>query len=98
VTPTNRATWLRSDRFLARSVARPVQRFLHIEASGGLLLVAAAIVALVWANSPWSAGYQQLWATEFTLDLGSHAVAEDLRDWINDGLMTLGTAARGGDI
>jgi Na+:H+ antiporter, NhaA family len=87
--PTNRATWLRSDRFLARSVARPVQRFLYIEASGGLLLVAAAVVALVWANSPWSAGYHQLWATELTIDLGGHAITEDLRHWINDGLMTL---------
>ena len=53
--PPDAATWLRSDRFLARSVARPVNRFLHIEASGGVLLVAAAVVALVWANSPWSA-------------------------------------------
>jgi NhaA family Na+:H+ antiporter len=74
---------------LARSVARPVQRFLHIEASGGVLLVAAAVVALVWANSPWSAGYHDLWATELTVDLGGHAITEDLRHWINDGLMTL---------
>jgi len=87
--PSERAPWLRSDRFLARSVARPVQRFLHIEASGGLLLVAAAVAALVWANSPWSAGYHQLWATELTVDLGGHAITEDLRHWINDGLMTL---------
>ena len=66
-----------------------MQRFLHIEASGGLLLVAAALSALMWANSPWSAGYHQLWATELTIDLGGHAVTEDLRHWINDGLMTL---------
>lgn len=49
---TDRPTWLRSDRFLARSVARPVNRFLHIEASGGVLLAGAALIALVWANSP----------------------------------------------
>jgi Na+:H+ antiporter, NhaA family len=87
--PPHRATWLRSDRFLARSVARPVNRFLDIEASGGLLLVAAAIVALVWANSPWAASYRDLWTTELTIDLGGHAITEDLRHWINDGLMTL---------
>jgi NhaA family Na+:H+ antiporter len=87
--PTDRATWLRSDRFLARSVARPVSRFLHIEASGGVLLVAASVMALVWANSPWAASYRDLWTTEFTLDLGGHAITEDLRHWINDGLMTL---------
>lgn len=87
--PPDPATWLRSDRFLARSVARPVNRFLHIEASGGLLLVAAAVVALVWANSPWAASYRDLWATQLTIDLGGHAITEDLRHWINDGLMTL---------
>ena len=87
--PPERATWLRSDRFLARSVAQPIGRFLHVEASGGVLLVAAAVIALVWANSPWSAAYDDLWHTELTLDLGGHAITEDLRHWINDGLMTL---------
>ena len=87
--PNDRATWLRSDRFFARTVAQPINRFLHIEASGGMLLVAAAVIAIVWANSPWSASYDTLWHTEFTLDLGGHAITEDLRHWINDGLMTL---------
>jgi NhaA family Na+:H+ antiporter len=86
---SERHTWLRSDRFLARSVARPINRFLHIEASGGLLLAAAAVLALVWANSPWSESYRDLWATEITIDVGAHAITEDLRHWINDGLMTL---------
>ena len=89
MTPSERATWLRSERFLARSVARPVHRFLHIEASGGVLLAAATVVALVWANSPWGAAYQDAWATELTLRLGRLAISEDLRHWINDGLMTL---------
>jgi NhaA family Na+:H+ antiporter len=86
---TDRTTWLRSDRFLARSVARPVNRFLHVEASGGVLLVGAALIALVWANSPWSATYHDLWGSELTIDLAGHAITEDLRHWINDGLMTL---------
>ena len=84
-----RATWLRSDRFLARAVAQPISRFLHIEASGGILLAAAAVAALVWANSPWSASYHDLWATELSLEVGGHLIAEDLRHWVNDGLMTL---------
>ncbi|MDQ2650386.1 MAG: Na+/H+ antiporter NhaA [Actinomycetota bacterium] len=70
-------------------MAQPIQRFLHVEAAGGLLLVAAAVVALVWANSPWSASYDSLWATELTIDLGGHALSEDLRHWVNDGLMAL---------
>ncbi len=87
--PSTRATWLRSDRFLARSVARPVNRFLHIEASSGILLVTAAVVALVWANSPWAASYRDLWATELSIDVGGHVITEDLRHWINDGLMAI---------
>jgi NhaA family Na+:H+ antiporter len=78
-----------SDRFLARAVVRPVNRFLHIEASGGILLAAAAAIAVVWANSPWSASYRELWDTVLTLDLGGHAIGLDLRHWINDGLMAL---------
>jgi NhaA family Na+:H+ antiporter len=87
--PTTRATWLRSDRFLARSVARPVHRFLHIEASSGILLVGAAVAALVWANSPWAASYRDLWTTQVTIDVGGHVISEDLRHWINDGLMAI---------
>jgi NhaA family Na+:H+ antiporter len=89
MSPTTRATWLRSDRFLARSVARPVNRFLEIEASSGILLVIAAVVALVWANSPWAASYRELWTTQVTIDVGGHVVSEDLRHWINDGLMAI---------
>jgi NhaA family Na+:H+ antiporter len=87
--PTTRATWLRSDRFLARSVAQPVTRFLLVEASSGILLVGAACAALVWANSPWSASYEDLWTTELSIDIGGYSLSEDLRHWINDGLMAI---------
>ena len=87
--PDPRATWLRSDQLLARSIARPIQRFLAIEAAGGLLLIAAAVVALVWANSPWSSSYVDLWHTDLTIELGGHVFSEDLQHWVNDGLMTL---------
>jgi len=86
---TDRPTWLRSHRFLARSVAQPIQRFLHIEAAGGILLGTAALVALAWANSPWAAAYRDLWTAELSVDLAGHLVTKDLRHWINDGLMTL---------
>lgn len=79
----------RTDRFLARSLVRPVNRFLQIEASGGILLAVAAVIALVWANSPWSAAYRDLWTSELTIDLAGHVISQDLRHWVNDGLMTL---------
>ena len=87
--PAHHATWLGSDRLLARTLAQPINRFLHIEASGGLILVAAAVVALVWVNSPWDASYASLWGTEIGLDVGGHVLVEDLRHWVNDGLMAL---------
>ena len=42
-------------RASARLFARPLQRFLGIEAAGGIVLLVATVVALVWANSPWQA-------------------------------------------
>jgi NhaA family Na+:H+ antiporter len=85
----SRSTWLRSDHFIARSIAQPITRFLAIEAAGGILLFGAAVVALVWANSPWAAAYRDLWHTPVTIGIGEHSITEDLRHWINDGLMTL---------
>ena len=59
-----------SDRALARLVARPVREFLRVEAAGSLLLLLAAAVALVWANSPWASSYDSLWHTHLVLDVG----------------------------
>jgi Na+:H+ antiporter, NhaA family len=84
-----RPTWIGSDRALARLVARPVARFLHVEAAGGLLLLAATVAALVWANSPWQQSYHDFWATEAVLRVGSFDIAEDLGHWVNDGLMAV---------
>ncbi len=87
--PSRRPIWLHSDRFLARNLGRPVLRFLHIEAAGGILLLASTLVALAWANSPWSEAYHRLWTTEVAVNVGGHVVAEDLRHWVNDALMAV---------
>ena len=71
------------------AVIRPFQEFAHKESSGGLLLIAAAIVALVWANSPWGDSYAALWETKLSVGLGSFSIEKDLTHWINDGLMAL---------
>jgi NhaA family Na+:H+ antiporter len=84
-----RHTWIGSDRPLARLVARPLARFLRVEAAGGILLLAATLVALVWANSPWQQSYHDLWSTEAVLRIGTFDVTEDLRHWVNDGLMAV---------
>ncbi|MBK1783601.1 Na+/H+ antiporter NhaA [Prauserella cavernicola] len=57
------------------------------ETAGAALLVAATVLALVWANSPFGGSYEQLWHTEFSVSFGSAEVSQDLRHWVNDGLM-----------
>lgn len=66
---------------------RPLVDFLHTEAAGGVALVAAAVAALAWANSPWDASYDDLWTTHLAVSLGDWELDLDLREWINDGLM-----------
>jgi Na+:H+ antiporter, NhaA family len=70
-------------------VLRPLREFLHAEAAGGIVLVTATVVALLWANSPVSTSYRELWDTTVTVGLGSHVLTLDLRTWVNDGLMTV---------
>lgn len=68
---------------------RPLVDFLRTEAAGGAVLMAATAVALVWANSPWKASYEDLWHTRLAIELGGHGVDLDLREWINEGLMAI---------
>jgi hypothetical protein len=82
-------TWIHSERFLARNLGRPILRFLHIEAAGGLVLLVGTAVALVWANSPWSASYEAVWSTEVAVRIGGHVWSEDLHHWVNDALMAV---------
>jgi len=74
---------------LARRVLAPVERFLHVEAASGIVLVVAAVVALVWANSPWADSYAALWHTPLGFHLGGWSFERDLHFWINDGLMAV---------
>ncbi|MCF6378029.1 Na+/H+ antiporter NhaA [Nocardioides KLBMP 9356] len=78
-----------SDRPLARLVARPVREFLRVEAAGSLLLLLAAAVALLWANSPWASSYDSLWHTHLVLDVGPLHLDESLQHWVNDALMVV---------
>jgi NhaA family Na+:H+ antiporter len=70
-------------------IVRPFQEFAHTAASGGVLLLAFTLVALVWANSPWSHSYHELWRTAVTVGFGGHVLSKPLELWINDGLMAV---------
>jgi NhaA family Na+:H+ antiporter len=78
-----------SDRVVPRTVLRPLVRFMHLEVASGATLIVAAVIALVWANSPWHASYEQLWHTEVGLEIGSFSLHHSLVHWINDGLMAI---------
>jgi Na+:H+ antiporter, NhaA family len=65
-------------------VVRPFQAFADRASSGGILLIAATVVALVWANSPWGDTYSDLWQTKLTIGLEGFSLTKDLTHWIND--------------
>lgn len=70
-------------------IARPLRAFLETEASGGIVLLCAAAVALAWVNSPFAASYEALWSTQVRLVVGGFELAEDLRHWVNEALMAI---------
>ena len=65
------------------------QQFTRLQASGGILLLLATLVALIWANSPWAESYFGLWETHLTVSLGHLSLSESLVHWVNDGLMVI---------
>ncbi len=67
----------------------PIQEFLHKEASGGILLIIATVIALAWANSPFAESYHHLWHTYINIDIGGVGLNYSLHHWINDGLMVI---------
>ena len=67
----------------------PFRDFLKTEALGAILLASSAILALIWANSPWSGSYENLWSARFAITVAGQSLDLDLRHWVNDGLMTI---------
>ncbi|MCH7724541.1 MAG: Na+/H+ antiporter NhaA [Bacteroidetes bacterium] len=68
---------------------KPINDFLHKEASGGILLIIFTVVALIWANSPWSDSYHNLWNTYISINTGDLSLKLSFLHWINDGLMVI---------
>ena len=72
------------DRLLA-----PVERFLHVESAGGVVLCVCALVALGLANSPLGPAVDAFWHTPIGVTIGHLQVSHSLEHWVNDGLMVL---------
>ena len=74
---------------LIERVLGPFQRFFSTSAASGLVLLACTVVALAWANSPWSDSYHRFWEARVTLGAASRGLTLPIHAWVNDGLMTV---------
>jgi Na+/H+ antiporter NhaA len=72
----------------AWNLKTPLRAFLRTETGSAVVLLAATIVALVWANVD-PASYDRLWHTALSIRIGGSGLSLDLRTWVNSGLMTL---------
>ncbi len=75
-------------RRAAAAITSPIQTVLAIEAASGLVLLAATVAALLWANL-WPVSYDHLWHTPIGLSVGPWSFQQPLHFWVNDGLMTI---------
>lgn len=73
------------ESLITRALVLPVQEFIHIQGISSIVLLAAAIVALIWANSPWHDSYHHVWELELTLS----TIQLPVHAWINDALMAV---------
>lgn len=74
---------------LAEQALNTLQRFLHVEAVSGAVLLVAAAAALIWANSPVAHSYHDFWHLPVTIGLGEFVFSRSLHFWVNDVLMTV---------
>src|SRR6478735_6932112 len=71
----------------ARSLQQPLRDFLATETGSASVLLAAALAALAWANIDLSS-YESVWTTKLSINVGDSGISQDLREWVNSGLMT----------
>ncbi|WP_089205229.1 Na+/H+ antiporter NhaA [Streptosporangium subroseum] len=71
----------------ARNLQTPLREFLRTETGSAALLLVATVLALLWANTD-SSSYEAFWGTRLSIRVGDMGVSQDLRHWMNNGLMT----------
>jgi Na+/H+ antiporter NhaA len=74
-------------RTIAKATRGPLRVFVRAETRGAALLVAAAALALIWANIP-ALDYEAAWNSPLAVTLGRWQLSLPLREWVNSGLMT----------
>jgi Na+/H+ antiporter NhaA len=71
----------------ARNLETPLRQFLRTQTGSAAVLLAATLAALVWANVD-AHSYATVWNTKLEIRLGSMVLVQDVRGWVNSGLMT----------
>ncbi len=91
IPPRSRGTLrAQADRsYVSRAIILPVQKYMHTESIGGIVLLVATVAALGWANSPWREEYHHILELHLHIDVTIFAVDLSIEEWINDGLMAL---------
>ncbi|QGZ66735.1 Na+/H+ antiporter NhaA [Paraburkholderia acidisoli] len=74
---------------IAKKAFTALEHFLHVEAASGIILLLAAAIALIWANSPFASEYHELFEASVTIGAGAFEFSKPLHFWINDALMTV---------
>ncbi|HEX2252882.1 MAG TPA: Na+/H+ antiporter NhaA [Thermoanaerobaculia bacterium] len=72
-----------------RRFISPFQSFVRSESASGVLLLVAAVVAVLWANSPWRGLYEAMKALPMGFELADFRLVKPLLLWVNDGLMAV---------
>lgn len=70
-------------------MVNPIERFLHMETSGGILLILCTVIAMVWVNSSYEHSYHALWDQYLSIGFGDFKLSKPLHVWINDLLMAV---------
>ncbi|TDO20251.1 Na+/H+ antiporter NhaA [Pedobacter duraquae] len=70
-------------------IIAPVNRFIHLEYTSGIVLLISVIIAIVWANSAFHNSYHHLWEINFSVGFDTYNLSKPLHIWINDGLMAI---------
>lgn len=86
---SNNSTLLPGPQKLLEKITRRYQEFSETGALSSLMLLLAAVVAVVWANSPAADYYFELWGAPFEIILSDFKLEEPLLLWVNDGLMAI---------
>ncbi len=77
------------EKTVIEKIMAPVSRFIHLEYTSGLVLLASVVAAIFWANSLYHDFYEHLWHINFSVGFDDFILKKPLHVWINDGLMAI---------